>query len=253
MITIRARNGAIGVCLLLLIGGCSREQQDWRSAEAADTIESYEQFIQRHPDSELTTQARSRVAQLGEERDWERAASADNVDAYRQFLEDHPNGKWAQEARIRIENFSLGQQASVDALKQAGNAAPPAPAAGGEARTAAAAPAASSAATPKPVPAAGGSGTAPSGRAKSGSDGGGSFGIQLGAFGSEAAANNQWQKLTARFGPELAGLEEHVVAADTPSGRIYRLQATVGDQGRARTLCESLRKRSQACLVVLPH
>ncbi|HEV7446921.1 MAG TPA: hypothetical protein VGO18_30420, partial [Steroidobacteraceae bacterium] len=115
MITIRAGNGAIGVCLLLLMSGCSREQQDWRSAEAADTIEGYGQFIQRHPESELATQARTRVAQLGEDRDWQHAGSADTVDAYRDFIAQHPNGKWAQEARIRIENFSLGEQAGTDA------------------------------------------------------------------------------------------------------------------------------------------
>ena len=63
MITVRAGSAAIGMCLLLLLSACSREQQDWRSAEAADTIDSYGQFIQRHPDSELVTQARTRVSQ----------------------------------------------------------------------------------------------------------------------------------------------------------------------------------------------
>ena len=98
----------MSIGLLMLAAGCSREQQDWRSAEAADTMESYGQFIERHPDSELATQARTRVTQLGEDRDWQQAGSADTAEAYRQFLAQHPNGKWAQEARIRIENFSLG-------------------------------------------------------------------------------------------------------------------------------------------------
>jgi hypothetical protein len=79
------------------------------------------------------------------------------------------------------------------------------------------------------------------------------FGIQLGAFSNEAAANNEWRLLTSRFGPELQGLQEHVVAADTSSGRVYRLQAVVGDEARARGICDSLRKRSQGCVAVLPH
>jgi len=119
MITVRAGSAAIGLCLVLLASGCSREQQDWRSAEAADTIDSYGQFIQRHPDSELVTQARTRVAQLGEDRDWQRAGSADTVDAYREFISQHPNGKWAQEANIRIQNFSLGEQSGTDAASKA--------------------------------------------------------------------------------------------------------------------------------------
>src|ERR1700759_4487813 len=124
MITVRAGSAAIGVCLLLVTAGCSREQQDWRSAESADTIDSYGQFIQRHPESELVTQARARVAQLGEDQDWQRAGSADTVDAYREFIAQHPNGKWAQEAHIRIENFSLGEQAGAGAAtKSAGTPA----------------------------------------------------------------------------------------------------------------------------------
>jgi hypothetical protein len=79
------------------------------------------------------------------------------------------------------------------------------------------------------------------------------FGIQLGAFSTEAGAISQWRLLISRFGPDLQGLHEHVVAADTPSGRVYRLQATVGDEARARAICYSLRKQAQGCVAVLPH
>jgi len=45
MVTVQARSAAMGMCLLLLVVACSREQQDWRTAEGADTIESYGRFI----------------------------------------------------------------------------------------------------------------------------------------------------------------------------------------------------------------
>jgi len=307
MITIRAGNGAIGICLLLLASGCSREQQDWRSAEAADSIDGYGQFIQRHPESELVTQARTRVAQLGEDRDWQRAGSADSVQSYRDFLAQHPNGKWAQEARIRIENFSLGEQTGTDAASRgaatgaaarsdgranassaagANSAGPTAADAGGSAGAVGdsdaarahglAAPGEAAAPVARPGSAVNTSAARPGGAraanrtpGSSGSSGGasrlgaagagasgdraGSFGIQLGAFSSEAAANNEWRSLLGRFGSDLQGLQEHIVAADTASGRVYRLQAWVGDETRARGICDSLRKRSQGCVAVLPH
>ena len=56
---------------LTLIAGCSRERIDWKSAEAADTQEAYDHFLERHPDSELATQARARIAQLAEDKDWQ--------------------------------------------------------------------------------------------------------------------------------------------------------------------------------------
>jgi hypothetical protein len=345
MITVRAGSGAIGVCLLLLVAGCSREQQDWRSAEAADTIEAYGQFIQRHPESELATQARTRVAQLGEDRDWQHAGSADSVEAYRDFIAQHPNGKWAQEAHIRIENFSLGEQAAADASSKAasgsgpgagpstGSSASPGPSSTGRNTASVAAktrtgavgtPAAADPSAPGPNATGGTSGTAapnvdsnphvassgarsyalaspgeaaspaalptahsPAGSANAGADaasqspGGpqgasasatnhspaprnaatapsasaakGAFGIQLGAFTTEASANTEWRLLASRYAPDLQGLQEHVVPVDTASGRIYRLQAAVGDEGRARSICNSLRNRGQACVAVLPH
>jgi cell division septation protein DedD len=307
MITVRAGNRAIGICLLLLASACSREQQDWRSAEAADTIESYGQFIQRHPESELVTQARTRVAQLGEDRDWQHAGSADTVDAYREFIAQHPNGKWTQEARIRIENFSLSEQRGTDAGSnrpasrgaagepavadavgrgsavpsgtasgvasgKASGVASPAPsvtatgtAAGavatgtaghGAGSSASAAARTSAVAAASVAPVTQGPAGMSSAAAQSSTPSG--FGIQLGAFSSEASANNEWRALAGRFGPELQGLRQHVVPAETPSGpsmgqRIYRLQAAVGDETRARAICDSLRKRGQACVAVLPH
>lgn len=272
MITIRAGKAAIGVCLLVL-AGCSREQQDWRSAEAADSIEAYDQFIQRHPESELATQARTRVAQLGEDRDWQRAGSADSVDAYRQFITQHPNGKWTQEARIRVENFSLGEQAAsvggagtgtAGAAAAGGPGAGVAPGAGGGAATAAGGAGAARAgggSSGGGVASTAGGGVAtgaamvarPPVSAPAGATKSGAYGVQLGAFGSEAAANMEWHLLTGRFSSELQGLSEHVVMAETGSGRIYRLQAVVGEESRARAICDSLRKSSQACVAVLPH
>jgi cell division septation protein DedD len=120
MLTFRAVKFAALLVSVAALGACSREQQDWRSAEASDTVEGYGEFLQRHPESELATEARTRVAQLSEDREWQQAGSADTADAYKQFLAQHPNGKWAQEARIRMENFALGREgtaagSSVDA------------------------------------------------------------------------------------------------------------------------------------------
>jgi cell division septation protein DedD len=129
---------AILVCLALVcLGACSREQQDWRSAEASDTVDGYARFLKQHPDSELVTEARTRFAQLSEDREWQRAGEADTADAYKQFLAQHPNGKWAQEARIRIENFALGAEgtAATAPNNAAGSAAGVSSGAGGPAAT----------------------------------------------------------------------------------------------------------------------
>jgi cell division septation protein DedD len=262
MITFRAGKVATIAVLLFLTTACSREQQDWRAAEGADTIDAYGHFLEQHPESELATQARARVAQLAEDRDWQHAGSADTSDAYRQFLSQHPNGKWSQEARIRIESFSLGgpplnePSGAVPARAQSSGGAPTAaPPVVHPATSAASAPVsllgaprgASSAAvsaghSPRSTPARVASALPPS-------DG---YGVQLGAFSSEEGATNEWRQLTARFGSELHGLSPHIISANTPSGQLYRLQAPVADEARARAICESLKKQSQACVPVPP-
>jgi cell division septation protein DedD len=278
MLTFRAGKLAALVVSLAVLGACSREQQDWRSAEAADTVEGYGQFLQRHPDSELATEARTRVAQLSEDLEWQRAGSADNPDAYKQFLAQHPNGKWAQEARIRIENFSLGKEGSAAGPSVSGAVPVEAPAA--SAGSAVASRGGAAQAFPGELARAQAPGQAsPSGLARMStsaqtlpattaqaaaptstspaiatpwrSDDG--FGVQLGAFESESAATSEWQQLTARFSAELRGLAPRVVSANTSTGRLFRLQALVADEARARALCDMLKKQSQACVPVLPH
>ncbi|HZO23997.1 MAG TPA: SPOR domain-containing protein [Steroidobacteraceae bacterium] len=247
MFTIRTKLAAI-VVLALLIAGCSREQQDWRAAEAADTIEAYDQFVQRHPESELVTEARTRVAQLGEERDWREAGAVDTADAYRQFLTQHPNGKWAQEARVRIESFALSGSPAPAPASGSGSASGSAALAesGSDAALASSAVASGiSAARAGPGAAGAGSGTpAPSAHGQNGAA------AQLGAFNSEEAARREWRGLTGRFGPELRGLSPHIVAIDTASGRLYRLQVLVSSEDRAHVLCDSLKKRGQGCMTV---
>ena len=261
MLTFRAGKVAALMLLLSLASACSREQQDWRSAEAADTIDGYGRFLDRHPDSELATEARTRVAQLSEDREWQRAGSADTADAYRKFLGQYPNGKWAQEARIRIQNFSLSAGSSQS------NAAAADPAHSGDRATMTPAqeprqqnelgrPWVSSAgeAAQTPTPSASAMSThasiTPPNALTAPLTG---YAIQLGAFASESAANSQWKQLTARFSGDLRGLAPHLVAVSTADGRLFRLQARVTDEAHARALCDALRKQAQPCVPVLPR
>src|SRR6202049_1394728 len=102
----------LGFALLLGRAGCSRQQSDWEKTRAANTTDSYEQFIKKYPSGEFTAQAQARVKELYEERDWQKARDADTQEAYQAFLKQYPEGKWTEEARIRVENFTLAQAPS---------------------------------------------------------------------------------------------------------------------------------------------
>ena len=66
--------------------------------------------------------------------------------------------------------------------------------------------------------------------------GGEGYGMQLGAFGTPASADREWQRLQERFGPQLGGLSPRIVLASTtavPSTVCRRRRA--GRRRRARS------------------
>jgi cell division protein FtsN len=265
MITFCAARLTFVALLAALAAGCSPEQQDWRSAEAANTSEAYTRFLEQHADSELATQARTHIQQLQEERDWGNADGTATIEAYRHFLAQHPTGKWAEEARIRIEGFSLGsaprsaRQAQIPANRSGVRALQMAtgvvatPALTPSAPVAQAAAASAEVATPDPgdvaQPAPASEENTVASALKS-SDG---YGVQFGAFGSQASADREWQRLQGRFGPQLSGLAPRIVVASTTGGQLYRLQAPAGGEAQARALCDALKEQSQACVPVIPR
>lgn len=206
---------------LLALVACSREKSDWRSAQAADSPESYEQFIAAHPDSTLVATAHERLQQLGEEKDWRAAAGTDTSEAYQHFLVQHPAGKWAKEAQLRIDSFAAG------AVPPGAVATPAAPASGEGAVLP------DTGQTPPPA------------------DSG--YGVQLGAFSSAERANDEWKKLQVDAAGLLDGLSPRVVVGESQGKTLYRLQAEVRDEVQARAICGGLKVSKKPCVPVIPH
>ena len=210
--------------LVLTLMGCSRERSDWRSAQATDSTESYQQFIEKHPGSTHVAAARERLVQLAEEKDWRAAALTDTPEAYHQFLAAHPGGKWAREAQVRIDNFNAN--AAVPGGSPPGSST--GMAAPGEPAT-----------FPDATPPAAGSV--------------GGFGVQLGAFSTPERANEEWKTLQAEAGGMLDGLSPRVVVGEAGGKTLYRLQAEVLDEAQARAICGGLKVAKKPCVPVLPH
>jgi len=233
----------VSCAMLFALSGCSRQQSDWQKARETNTPEAYEQFLKKYPSGEFTAQAQARDKELIEERDWQKARDADTLEAYQAFLKQYPEGKWTEEARIRVENFTLAQTPT---------GAAPGGTAGAPTGAAAPASAAPTPAAPTPAPAAPAAPPAQAAGAASQSKAG-SYGVQLGAFKSgAAAANRRWAHLQKEYPKLLAGLSSTVAPKKTATGMLYRLQAFGVSEKRARAICKDLKAHSQACVVVRP-
>jgi hypothetical protein len=248
MITFRASVAAL-IAALLAVAACSAEQQDWRAAEAAGTSEAYQHFLEQHPDSELVAKARERVADFAEQLDWSQASKIGTADAYRGFLAAHPAGRWAQEARIRVESFALGSMPRMGPQSPGQTASR---ASGVNILRLASAPSQAPAGVPAAAAPSAGGAAFPA-NSTAGLPSGSRYAVQLGAFGTAAGADREWQRLQTRFGTQLSGLSPQVVSAGTASGPLYRLQAPAAGEAQARAICDSLKAQYQPCVPVVPH
>ncbi|WP_019831627.1 SPOR domain-containing protein [Sphingomonas sp. PR090111-T3T-6A] len=114
-------------------------------------------------------------------------------------------------------------------------ASKPAPAAAPKTEVAKAAPV-----KPEPKP-------APAKEEKAAAPSSGGAQIQLGAFSSEAKANEAWKSLSGRFG-YLAALNKSIVPVTSNGKTVYRLRASAG--GQASSICSKLKIAGEACVVV---
>jgi hypothetical protein len=257
----------LSLAAVLLLTACSRESADWKSATTANTSESYQQFLQQHPNSGNAAAAQTRLTALAEDRDWQAAAAADTRAAYEQFVAQHADSKWVQEARIRIENFA---QTAGPATHTASTAPTPDSEVSGLTTTstmpkavrATSPPAAASpavvdvprnAAVPtrvaesKHLPAPKVASAAPTVTPPLSATTHGSY-VQLGAFSSRERAQAEWKTLSAKFPAELKSLKPDYVQGSSGQGTVYRLRVPMSSVATAKGLCEELKKRSQLCI-----
>ena len=203
---------------LVWASGCSRRQQEWQAARSADTVVAYQRFLASFPDGEFASQAQARVRELQEAADWQKAMRADTAEAYQQFVTRHPQGRNSDEARIRIGNLSLAQTPSGTPQE-----------------------------TAAPLESSPGTVSTPGATTSA------MYRIQLGAFaGGDKQAMGEWRRLQGEYPQLLGGLTPSVKLATTTSGHLYRLQAGVMTEERARAACAELKSHNQACVVVPP-
>ena len=210
--------GAVASALLLT--ACSAEKDDWRAAQAADTSLAYGHFVSQHPDSSHAAEARSRAAAL--------AAT--------------------EAAALTVGDTPASAVVSPTQGDAGTPVAPPAPV---PAPTSAPAPAPIPAATPVVTPAP----VAPkpaAAQTKPVTVKGSGYGVQIGAFASQAKAEAQWVAIQNRFRRDLAGSAHHIEAGKAGSKAVFRLKLSQPSQAAAKALCGRLAAGGQSCVVYHP-
>ena len=236
-------------------------QRDFQHADRVGTVEAYREFLARHPSGKWSENARIRIESFslgsapriapptaeeaaafgGSGVRALRLATAATADAAVAAGDGGLAGVGGQAEAVDPGAVAVGAAASeADAPLPAAIGAGQAPAEPGRAVPGEAAQSADDSALVRPAAA-----IQPETRA--------GYGVQLGAFGSEASADREWRRLQVRFEAELGSLSPRIVIAESDSRQLYRLQAPASGEAQARAICDLLREQSQACIPVFPR
>ena len=102
----------ISLFLAVLLAGCATTTGDWEEAKRINTVQSYADFIGRHPGSDFTRSARSKIEAL----DWEEAKRVDTVQSYADFIGKHPGSDFTHSAKSKIEALDWEEAKRVDTI-----------------------------------------------------------------------------------------------------------------------------------------
>lgn len=98
------------VSTLLIMLGCSSAKEDWNKATAAGTVAAYQDYLNKHPAGEHSSDALNRIHSLQDDAAWAQARQTNTVAAYQDYLEKQPAGSHTKDAQDAV----TAQQRSAD-------------------------------------------------------------------------------------------------------------------------------------------
>ncbi|MEY4848129.1 MAG: hypothetical protein RLZZ36_1242 [Pseudomonadota bacterium] len=214
----------LGTFFAVALLGCSTRDDGWEEAVKTDTPDAYDSYLQKHPRSQRAAEARVRRDALVDQRDWLVARRTNSIDGYSAYLAAHADGVWSELATRRREAL-LKLQAPVDSP----STPPAAPAPLDDAASASVPTLPTEASAPASVPV----------RAD--------YVIQLGAFSSNAAARQSWQRMQRSF-VELQGFEPRIDSRPVKGSSLYRLRLVLASKEQGDLLCAALKRGGAECV-----
>jgi len=216
----RALSSALlGSFFAVALLGCATRDDAWEEAVKTDTPDAYDSYLQKNPRSQRAAEARVRRDALVDHRDWLVARRTNSIDGYSAYLAAHADGVWSELAtRRRDALLKLQSSAGVAEAPPAGQA----PQASQTPQAAVAPP------TAAPAPA--------------------DYFVQLGAFSSNVAARQSWQRLQRSFA-ELQGLQPRIDSRPIRGSSLYRLRIVVASKEQGDLLCLALKRGGAECVL----
>ena len=103
------------IVISILLAGCASQQSMHKKAVETNTVEKYEEFLQKYPDSEYQSEVKEKIIEL----EFSNARSKNTISAFETFLEKYPDNKYKSSAfeLIDIINFNKTDLENLSELR----------------------------------------------------------------------------------------------------------------------------------------
>lgn len=85
-----------------------KDEQEWNDVVKRNTINAYNAFIDKFPESKYADEAKKRIEEAEDEAAWKKAANRNTIGGYREYLSYYT--KYVQEARKRLNDLAIVDQ-----------------------------------------------------------------------------------------------------------------------------------------------
>jgi hypothetical protein len=91
------------ISIIIINMGCEKikSYQDWEKATKENTIEAYNNFLTKHPESKYNEIAKQKI----EEMEFNKVSTENTLEAYKSFLIKYPKGQFSETAKQKLKEF----------------------------------------------------------------------------------------------------------------------------------------------------
>lgn len=101
MAVINFKSSILVLSFLMLIFSCNNAKKEWEKTQQQNTVESFNSFIEKYPESEFIQEAKLKIIDL----EWEKTLKDNNIKSFKAFISKYPVNKYLDEANAKIEKF----------------------------------------------------------------------------------------------------------------------------------------------------
>lgn len=104
---------AIVIAVSILLAGCASQQSLYKKAVETNTIEKYEDFLQKYPDSEYQSSVKDKIIDI----EFSNTKAKNTIIALEAFLKKYPDNKYKEQATEQIEALEFKDVRQSNSIK----------------------------------------------------------------------------------------------------------------------------------------